>query len=67
TKGKATIRCFRSWAKSETSNAAPLNVAIDSAGCSNTTGAPHEYFYQTGIRKKFFQAGTGLTTPRSGA
>jgi hypothetical protein len=27
------------------SNAAPLNVAIDSAGCSNTTGAPHEYFY----------------------
>ena len=46
-KGKATICCFRMRAKSETSNAAPLNVAIDSAGCSNTTGAPHEYFYQT--------------------
>jgi hypothetical protein len=28
---------------------ATLNVVTDSAACSNTTGAPHEYFYQSGI------------------
>ena len=27
---------------------ARLNVVSDSSGCSNTTSAPHEYFYQTG-------------------
>jgi hypothetical protein len=37
-----------------------LNVVTGSAVCSNITGAPHEYFYQTGTsRMKIRQVAKG--------
>jgi hypothetical protein len=46
-RGKATGYSFRMGMKGFP-RAIQSNVATDSAACSNTTGAPHEYFYQTG-------------------
>jgi hypothetical protein len=48
-------------AKSETRGASRLNVVTDSVGCSNTIGAPHEYFYQTRTpRAEMASISTGL-------
>jgi hypothetical protein len=46
-KGKATSYFFQMGMKSGFPRATQSSVATDSAACSNTTDAPHEYFYQT--------------------
>src|SRR5579872_5913580 len=45
--GKATGYSSQKYAKNETRSATRLSVGSDSVACSNITGAPHEYFYQT--------------------
>jgi hypothetical protein len=47
-KGEPTS-CYSQMPRMDEISPATLNVVTDLAVCSNTIGAPHEYFDQTGI------------------
>src|SRR5712692_9225920 len=48
-RGKGTGYYSQNWANNQIRSGARLSVVSDWAVCSNTIGAPHEYFYQTVI------------------